>query len=102
MNQQSIDELRNYYDNSDISEALEDAEPTAFGDQAGPDAMSAFTVRLPTHVLNAVREIARREGRTTGAVLRSMVELGVAETASDDAVVPVSELRKLISSAKGA
>ena len=102
MMEKNLEELREYYDNSDMTEVMADAEPTDFGDQSGVEAMSAFTVRLPTHVLNTVRDIARREGRTTGAILRAIVEEGVAEETSDEAVVKVSELRRLISSAKGA
>lgn len=100
-----MDELREFYDNTDTAEVMEDAETVDLSSRTSSDAMSAFTVRLPTAVLNAARDIAGERQLTTGAVLRELIEAGIAQTASDDTVcsglrVPVSELRRLISAAK--
>lgn len=97
-----IEELRDHYDNTDVAELIDSAEETDFGNHVAPEAMSAFTVRLPTHVLNRVRAIAEQENCSTGAAMRAIIEQGVADSMSDDAVIPVRELRRLISSARGA
>ncbi len=96
----NYEELRDYYDNTDLSDLIENAEEIEVPDRHGSEAMSAFTVRLPTHVLQAVRDLASRNGVSTGAAMRTIIEEGVAETVSDDAVVSVAELRRLISTAR--
>lgn len=96
------DELRDYYDSTDLSHLINEAEETDLGDHVGPGSMTAFTVRLPRHILQSVREMAQRDGVTTGAALRSIIEQGVAEQSSDDDVVSVRELRRLISAARKA
>lgn len=98
----NIEELRDYYDNNDVAHLLDSVEETDLGDHTGPEAMCAFTVRLPTHVLNQIRDIAEKQQRSTGAVMRTIIEQGVADSMSDDAVISVRELRKLISAARGA
>lgn len=100
MDPNRVEKLREFYDNTDTAEMMEDLELVDLGFRAGAEAMSAFTVRLPAVVLNAARDIASKRQITTGAVLRELVEAGIARTASDDAVVPVSELRRLISAAE--
>lgn len=96
----NYDELRDYYDNTDLSDLIDNAEETDLGDHVGPGSMTAFTVRLPRQVLQSVRAIAQRDGVTTGAALRTIIEQSVAEQSSDDAVVSVAELRRLISTAR--
>lgn len=100
MDPEKVEKLREFYDNTDTAEMMEDLETVDLGSRTSSDAMSAFTVRLPTTVLNAARDIADKRQLTTGAVLRELIEAGIARTASDDAVVPVSELRRLISAAE--
>lgn len=102
MNEQKLEKLREHYDHTDVSELMETGTPMDLGVTAGTETMSAFTVRLPNPVLEAVREIARRDNCTTGAAMRAIIERGVAEAKSDDAVVSVGELRRLISTARGA
>lgn len=102
MNKEDVAKLRERYDNSDTSEHIVHAEPADLGDRTGADAMSAFTVRLPTAVLDAVREIAREEDVATGVVLRRFIEAGVAEAVADDAVIRVRDVRRLIAGARGA
>lgn len=102
MNPRDTDGIRQYYDTTDTSELIEKAGTIDLGVHTGPDAMSAFTVRLPTNVLNTVRSEAKKRGVTTGAVLRQFVEEGVAGLAEEDAVIPVSQLRSLIATAKTA
>ncbi|MGP6174049.1 hypothetical protein [Corynebacterium sp. A21] len=95
-------ELAEFFDAGDFSAEAKAAEPmkTAPGSGNAGEPMDAFTVRLPVSVLEAVRKIAAEEGETTGSVIRRMVESAVAEHTSDQAVVPVSALRELISLAE--
>lgn len=102
MHDKDVSKLRDLYDNTDTSDFVERAAPADFGDRSGADAMSAFTVRLPTAVLEAVREIAREENVATGVVLRRFIEAGIAETVADDAVIRVRDVRSLIAGARGA
>lgn len=94
-----LEQTRDYFDTTDVSHLIEGAREVDLGDHVGPEAMSAFTVRLPTHVLHRVRTIAEREHISTGAAMRAIIEQGVAESMHDDAVVSVRDLRRLISSA---
>lgn len=100
MDPDKVEQLREFYDNTGTAEMMEDAETVDLSSRTSSDAMSAFTVRLPTAVLNAARDIAGKRQLTTGAVLRELIEAGIAQTATDDIVVPVSELRWLISTAE--
>lgn len=102
MTNKELEELQDYYDNTDLSDLIDNAEEIEVPDRQGSEAMSAFTVRLPTHVLQAVRDLASRNGVSTGAAMRAIIEEGVAETVGDDAVVSVAELRRLISAARKA
>ena len=52
-------------------------ETVDLSSRTSSDAMSAFTVRLPTTVLNAARDIADKRQLTTGAVLRELIEAGL-------------------------
>lgn len=95
-------ELAEYFDAGDFTTEAKKAEPVnmAAGSADANEPMDAFTVRLPVSVLETVRAIAAQEGESTGAILRRMVESAVAEHTSDQAVVPVSALRELISLAQ--
>lgn len=96
MNEKNLEELRNFYDNTDTSDMMDDAQSTDLGVRTGPGAMSAFTVRLPTNVLDAARDIAKRENVPTGVILRRFIEVGVAKAVSDDAVITVTDVWRLI------
>ncbi len=58
MDPEKVENLREFYDNTDTAEMMEDLERVDLGFRAGAETMSAFAVRLPTAVLNAARDIA--------------------------------------------
>ena len=58
MDPDKVEQLREFYDNTNTAEMMEDLERVDLGFRAGAEAMSVFTVRLPTAVLNAARDIA--------------------------------------------
>lgn len=95
-------DLAAYFDAGDFSEEAKAAQPAKDtpGSAGSAEPMDSFTVRLPVSVLEVVRKIAAEENETTGSIIRRMVENAVAEHTSDEATVPVSALRELISLAQ--
>ncbi|MGW6335264.1 hypothetical protein [Nocardia rhamnosiphila] len=69
--QSDIDAAREYYDTHSVADKIADAVP---GDPANTSAMSGYSVRLPTDVLNQARKLASERGMTTGAWLREAIE----------------------------
>lgn len=94
--------LAEYYDSGDFSAEARDAEPTTglVVASAATEPMDSFTIRLPVSVLESVRSIAAERNESTGSVIRRMVENAVSDHTSDDATIPVSALRELISLAQ--
>lgn len=90
------DDLRAYYDTTDVSAELAHAELV---EPAGGATMVGITIRLPVATLDAARTIARDDGVKVTALLREWVEQRVAERVDDTTVVPVAELRRLIARA---
>ncbi|MGW0359212.1 hypothetical protein ACWDXV_33910 [Nocardia nova] len=66
-----IDAARDYYDTHSMADKIDSAVP---GDPASTSAMSGYSVRLPTDVLNRARKLASERGMTTGAWLREAIE----------------------------
>jgi hypothetical protein len=90
------DQLRDYYDTTDVSAELANAELV---EPAGGATMVGITIRLPLATLEAARVMARDDGLKVTALLREWVEQRVAERVDDTTVVPVAELRRLIARA---
>lgn len=99
MNEQQLEKLRSYYDNTDTSDLMEDAQPGDLGNVGDPEAAVAFTVTMPNRMLRAARGMAAAEGVST---LRRFIEAGVDDRAGAEASIPVSKLLRLIDEARGA
>lgn len=80
----SLAELRNFYDHTDQSGELDDAELEG---STVDDPMVGITVRLPASTLGAARAVA--------------AEHQLADQLADEKMVPVAELRRLIAHAVG-
>jgi hypothetical protein len=61
--------------------------------------MDAFTVRLPTTLLDALRQRAAAENITTGQMIRRTLETALSATIDDDKTIPVHKIRALIADA---
>lgn len=81
MNEQQLEKLRSYYDNTDTSDLLEDAHQGDLGNVGDPEASVAFTVTMPNRVLRTARGIAAAEGVSTNDVLRRFIKAGVNDRA---------------------
>ncbi|MBW0014080.1 hypothetical protein [Mycobacterium sp.] len=71
MNKKKLKELREYYDNTDTSAEIVDAE---LDDEIVQSPMVGITVRLPAEVLQRVRERAAQENIKTTALIRRWIE----------------------------
>ncbi|MDC7107852.1 hypothetical protein [Corynebacterium afermentans] len=58
MNEQQLEKLRSYYDNTDTSDLMEDAQPGDLGNVGDPEASVACTVTMPNRVLRTARGMA--------------------------------------------
>ena len=96
MDEDELAELRDFYDNTDQSAALDAAE---LDTTTTDDPMVGITVRLAASTLNAARAIAQQRGVKVTAMIRQWVEQDLADQVDDQRVVPVSELRRLIARA---
>ncbi|WPF66344.1 MULTISPECIES: CopG family transcriptional regulator [unclassified Corynebacterium] len=81
-----------FFDAHDFSQEIQNAQPAEW--EVSP--MSAFTVRLPKQVLEALRDLARQRGVTTGQVMRDILTSAAEEGAKPEKMIPASELRALI------
>ena len=93
MNDSTLAELRDHYDTTDQTDALSTAELDPSTDA---DPMVGITVRLPASTLNAARAVAAQRGMRVTALLREWTEQQLADEVSEDRVVPVADLRRLI------
>lgn len=71
MDKKKLNDLRDYYDNTDTSAEIADAE---IDDEVVESPMVGITVRMPTATLQRVREQAATEGIKTTALIRRWVE----------------------------
>lgn len=71
MDREKLEELRQYYDNTDTSAEIADAE---VDDEIVQSPMVGITVRLPADVLQRVRELAAKEHVKTTALIRRWIE----------------------------
>lgn len=93
------DALAAHYDQADLSAEIVAATPTN-SSSAPAEPMDAFTVRLPTTLLDALRSRAVTENITTGQVIRRILEVAVSQDVDGDKAIPVHKLRALIADAR--
>jgi predicted DNA binding CopG/RHH family protein len=74
MDQKKLDELRAYYDNTDTSAEIADAE---LDDEVVRSPMVGITVRLPAELLEKVRQTASQQGVKTTALIRRWIDNAV-------------------------
>jgi predicted DNA-binding protein len=86
-------ELRDYYDNTDQSDAIERASLTT---EPVEDVLVSTSIRLSKHTLDEVRALAKSAGVPATTLMREWIETRVAG-GSDALVVSVADLEKLIS-----
>lgn len=92
MDQDKIEELREYYDNTDVAEHFADA---ALDTQATEEILVSTSIRLPQSLVNQVREQAAALGVPTTALMRQWVIERAAQPATP-AVVSVADLQRFI------
>jgi predicted DNA binding CopG/RHH family protein len=93
-------DLAHHYDTTDLCEQIEASEPaTPTAAAAGTEPMDAFTVRLPSTILDALRQRAAAEKITTGQMIRRTLEAALSATIDDDKTIPVHKIRALIADA---
>ena len=88
--------VRDLYDTTDQSAALDTAEPDS---STVEDSMVGITIRLPASTLNTARALAADRGVKVTALIREWVEQQLADNTDDQRVVSVAELRRLIAHA---
>lgn len=87
-----IDELREYYDNADMSESIRNAtEDTAVVDEV----MVSTSIRLPKSLMDRVRAQATRAGVPATTLMRQWVTDRLDDSQSA-AVISVRELERFI------
>lgn len=90
-----MDELREYYDNTDTSVLLADAVPEQ--PEKTAEAMVTYAVRLPKPVLDALRAAADKSDMRVSALIRTWLEERLArESAGQDKVVAVDDILALV------
>lgn len=92
MDQGKIDELREYYDNTDVSAHFQDA---GLETQATEEILVSTSIRLPQSLVNQVREQAAALGVPATALMRQWVIERAAQPATP-AVVSVADLQRFI------
>lgn len=95
MDRAKLDEVREYYDNTDLADHIETAsydDHTVSADKV----MVGITVRFPKPALDRVREIADQQGMKVTALIRDIVERSIADEPQADRVIPVAVLQRLI------
>lgn len=87
-----IDAAREYYETHSVEDEIAKSVPG----EPITSAMSGYSVRLPTDVLEQARKIAADRGMTTGAWLREAIENAVTAVDQPASSVPVAELLALV------
>lgn len=90
-----IDELRDYYDNTDTAEAVEEAileEP-----DTSVEPMVTYALRLPQPVLEKLRDAADQQGVRVSGLIRTWLEERLGrESAGQGEVIAVDDLLALV------
>lgn len=84
MDEKKLEELRDYYDCTDTSAEIANAE---LDDEIVISPMVGITVRLPAEVLQRVRDLAAQENVKTTALIRRWIEC---EIESEDELAPAA------------
>lgn len=87
-----LDELREYYDNTHLSAALETAVKD---DRVADDILVSTSIRLSKPLLDQVRQRAAHAGVPATALMRQWI-LDRLDDSRDDAVVSVADLEPFI------
>lgn len=93
MNEKRLNELREYYDNTDLSQEIEQAQPD---DTTTADPMIGITVRFRKSALDQIRAEAARRGVKTTALIRDLAQSALADEPGDDLIISVADLQRLI------
>lgn len=97
MKNQQLQELRDYYDNTDMSDHISEA---TLDDRVTDEVMVSTSIRLPQSLVKKVRAKAKKAGIPATTLMRQWVEerieVETAEAAPDDALIPASALMNLI------
>jgi predicted DNA binding CopG/RHH family protein len=92
MDQDKIDQLRDYYDNTDVAEHFTGA---TFQTDKASKILVSTSIRLPQSLMNKVRAQAAELGIPTTALIRQWVTER-ATSPSTQAVIPVADLQRFI------
>jgi hypothetical protein len=92
MNPDKINELRDYYDNTDVAAHFTDATPDT---RTTTEVFVSTSIRLPQTLVNQVRDQAATLGIPATALMRQWVT-EKAITSQVPAVVSVAELQRFI------
>jgi len=92
MDNEKLNELRDYYDNTDVSEAFLDAELDA---RTTAEVMVSTSIRLPQSLVEKVRVQAAALGVPATTLMRQWV-VEKATAPSSNAVISVAELERFI------
>jgi hypothetical protein len=94
MSKAKLEELREIYDSSDLSDSIEQAE---VDDRVASvdEVMVSTSIRLPRSLMERVRAHAAEAGVPTTSLIRQWV-LDRIEARDEDAVVSVDDLRRFI------
>ncbi|MGH3544495.1 MAG: hypothetical protein ACRDPW_00965 [Mycobacteriales bacterium] len=90
MEKSQLEELRDYYDSTDVSAHMQDAEWVE--NTIDPDEiMVSYAIRLPRPVINRIREIADAAGVPTTTLMRQWITDRL-QANPKETVISVSEL----------
>ena len=92
MDQNKINELREYYDNTDVAEHFREAE---LDTRTPSEVLVSTSIRLPQSLVDKVREQAADLGIPATALMRQWV-IEKATAAQDAGVISVSDLQRFI------
>jgi predicted DNA binding CopG/RHH family protein len=87
-----LDELREHYDNTDLSDSLETAR---IDDIVADDVLVSTSIRLPKPLLDRVRRRAADAGVPATTLMRQWI-LDRLDESQSDAVVSVADLEQFI------
>ena len=92
MNHDELNELRDYYDNTDVASEFSDAK---LDTRTTDEVMVSTSIRLPQSLVDKVREQAAVQGIPATTLMRQWV-IEKATTPPPNAVVSVAELERFI------
>jgi len=93
-NRDRMADLARYYDNTDLSDHIEDAtweEPEPI-----TEPMVTYALRLPKPIIDALRTAAASRGVKVTTLMREWLEERLARESDPEAAIPVSALLALV------